>query len=112
MLNDKLVPNIDVFTRIEPSKYTDVGVSGMRMGSVEKPETTDFKSVFSGLVENLNQEMEKPDQLMKEQMMGNSNVDVHDVITAIAKAEIGINVATQVTGKVIQTYEKIMQITI
>ena len=112
MLNKNLVPNIDVFTRIEPSKYTDMGVEGMRVKSIEQPETTNFKSVFSGLVSNLNQEVEKPDQLIKDQMMGNSNVDIHDVITAMSKAELGINVATQVTGKVIQTYEKIMQIQI
>ena len=112
MINEKLVPNIDLFSRIEASKFTDTGVSGMRMKSVEQPETNDFKAVFSGLVENLNQDMEKPDQLMKEQMMGNTNVDIHDVVTAMSKAEIGINVATQITGKVIQTYEKIMQINI
>lgn len=112
MLHDKLVPNIDVFKRIEPSKYTDTGIEGMRFKSIEQPETQDFKAVFSGLVENLNQEMSKPDELLKEQMSGNSNVDVHDVIAAMSKAEIGVNVATKITGKVIQTYEKIMQISI
>lgn len=112
MINEKLVPNINVFSRVEPSKFTDGGIQGMRLNSIEKPETQDFKAVFSGLVENLNQDMDKPDQLMKDQMMGNNNVDIHDVMTAMSKAEIGINVATQITGKVIQTYEKIMQISI
>ncbi len=110
MLNEKLVPNVDLFSRIEPSKFTDTGMESMRIKSIEQPETTNFKSVFSGLVENLNTEMEKPDQLMNQQMMGNKNVDIHDVIAAISKAELGVNVATQVTGKVIQTYEKVMQI--
>ncbi len=110
MLNEKLVPNIDLFSRIEPSKFTDSGMEGMRVKSIEQPETTNFKAVFSGLVCNLNQEMEKPDQLMQQQMMGSKNVDIHDVIAAMSKAEIGVNVATQVTGKVIQTYEKVMQI--
>lgn len=112
MINQNLVPNIDLFSRIEPSKYTDMGIEGMRMKSIEQPETVNFKSVFSGLVSNLNTEMEKPDQLMKDQMMGNNNVDIHDVITAMTKAELGINVATQITGKVIQTYDKVMQIQI
>ena len=110
MLNEKLVPNVDLFSRIEPSKFTDTGVEGMRFKSIEQPETVNFKSVFTGLVENLNTEMEKPDQLMNDQMMGNKNVDIHDVIAAMTKAEIGVNVATQITGKVIQTYEKVMQI--
>ena len=112
MLNEKLVPNIDLFSRIEPSKISDSGMEPIRIKSIEQPETVNFKSVFSGMVSNLNQDMEKPDQLLQQQMAGNSNVDVHDVIAAMTKAEIGVNVATQITGKVIQTYEKVMQIQI
>lgn len=112
MLDKKLVPNIDLFTRIEPSKYTDMGVQGMRVKSIEQPETSNFKSVFSGLVENLNTSLSKPEELMKDQMSGNNNVDIHDVIAAMTKAEIGVNVATQMTSKVIQSYDKVMQISI
>ncbi len=112
MIDKKLVPNIDVFSRIEPSKYTDMGIEGMRVKGIEQPETNNFKAVFSGLVENLNSDLAKPQELMKDQMMGNENVDVHDIITAMNKAEIGINVATKITTKVIQTYDKIMQISI
>lgn len=43
-------------------------------------------------------------------MSGSNNVDIHDVMTAMAKSEISINVATQITGKVIQAYDKVMQI--
>ena len=43
-------------------------------------------------------------------MQGNTNVDIHDVMTAMAKSEISVNVATQLTGKVIQAYDKVMQI--
>ena len=31
-------------------------------------------------------------------------------MTAMAKAELGVTVATTVTGKIIQAYDKIMQI--
>lgn len=112
MLNEKLVPNIDMFGKIESSKFTSTGVQGMRMPSIEQPETTNFKSVMSGLVENLNQEVNKPDELLKDHLMGNQNIDVHDVMAAVSKAEIGINLATQVTSKVLQSYEKVMQISI
>ena len=40
------------------------------------------------------------------------NSNIHDVMTAIAKAEISVNVATTATGKVIQAYDKITQIQI
>lgn len=111
MIKAQLVPNIDLFQRIQPSKLDmGSGLNTMRIEQVEKPETQDFKAVFSGLVENLNTEMNKPDVLMQDLAMGKSNVDIHDVTTAMAKAEIGVNVATTVTTKVLQTYEKIMQI--
>ncbi|MGN0197631.1 MAG: flagellar hook-basal body complex protein FliE [Candidatus Gastranaerophilaceae bacterium] len=112
MLTNRLVPNIDMFNRIEPTKYTDMGVQGLRFKSVEQPETSDFKAVFSGLVENLNQDISKPDELLKQQMMGNENVDIHDVVIAINKAQTEIQLATNVTTKIIQAYEKVMNIQI
>ena len=56
--------------------------------------------------------MEAPDNLLKDVMMGNENVDIHDVMTAMSKAELSISIATTITGKVIQAYDKIMQIQI
>jgi len=54
--------------------------------------------------------MNAPDVLLKDAMSGSQNVDIHDVMTAMSKAELSINVATQVTGKVIQAYDRIMQL--
>ncbi len=65
---------------------------------------------MGGMVNTLNDQVNAPDQMIKDVMMGSKNVDVHDVMTAMAKAELNINIATQVTGKVIQAYDKIMQI--
>ena len=43
-------------------------------------------------------------------MSGNNNIDIHDVMTAMAKSEITVNIATTAVGKVIQAYDKVMQI--
>ena len=111
MFKHQLVPNINLFERIQPTKLDmNSGLDTMRLQRIEKPETENFKAVFSGLVENLNTELNAPDNLMKDVAMGNSNVDIHDVMTAMAKAELGINIATGITGKVIQAYDKITQI--
>ena len=111
MIEKKFAPNINLFERIQPTKLnTGTGVTPMRMGRIEKLETNDFKSVFSGLVENFNRELNAPDQLMKDVMEENGNADIHDVMTAMAKAELGVTVATNITTKVIQAYDKIMQI--
>ena len=50
--------------------------------------------------------------MMKDVMSGSKNVDIHDVMTAMAKSEISINVATQITGKVVNAYDRIMQISV
>lgn len=104
-----LTPKINLFERIEPSKIS-TNAPSMRMKSIEQPETTDFKTVLSGLVENLNQTANAPDQVLNDAMTGQA--DIHDVMTAIQKSDIQINIATTIVGKVVQAYEKISQIQI
>ena len=107
-------PRYDLEARIQHSKIDSwgMGMPSARMNRVEEVGTADFSSVMSGLVENLNTTMEAPDNLLKDVMMGNENVDVHDVMTAMSKAELAISIATTATGKVIQAYDKIMQLQI
>ena len=107
-------PQYDLASRIQHTKLDSWGydIPSARMNRVEEPSTANFSSVMSGLVENLNTQMEAPDNLLKDVMMGNENVDIHDVMTAMSKAELAVSVATTVTGKVIQAYDKIMQLQI
>ena len=107
-------PRYDLEARIQHTKLDSWGydIPSARMNRVEEPAVADFRSVMSGLVENLNTTMEAPDNLLKDAMMGSENVDIHDVMVAMSKAEIAVNVATTATGKVIQAYDKIMQIQI
>lgn len=108
------IPRYDLEARIQHTKLDSWGydMPSGRMNRVEEVGTADFSSVMSGLVENLNTTMEAPDNLLKDVMMGNENVDIHDVMTAMSKAELAISVATTATGKVIQAYDKIMQLQI
>ncbi len=107
-------PRYDLEARIQHTKLDSWGydIPSARMNRVEEPATADFSSVMSGLVENLNTQMAAPDNLLKDAMMGSENVDIHDVMTAMSKAELAVSVATTVTGKVIQAYDKIMQLQI
>ena len=43
-------------------------------------------------------------------MLAGDGTDIHDVINSINKAEISVTVATQVLTKIVQAYDKIMQI--
>lgn len=105
-------PKIEITGRIQ-KEMSDVGFTPMRnLDSTDGVQSSSFKDVMSGLAGNLNQNINAPDKLLREAMAGNTDVDIHDVMTAMAKADISVNVATQVTSKVIQAYDKIMQISV
>ena len=100
-------PNYDLAGRIQHTKFSSgFNMPSVRLDRVEKPETQDFKQVFSGLVENFNKDLNAPDDLLKDVMQGNKNVDIHDVMVAMSKTEISVNVATQAVGKVINAYDR------
>lgn len=110
MLENRIVPNINIFSNMSSAPIDDFSKKGFSING--SSQGSDFKSVLSGLVSNLNNEVEKPDQLLSAQMSGNPDVDIHDVMTAISKAEIGVTLATQMTSKVIAAYNSVMQISI
>lgn len=105
-------PQYELAGRIQHTKL-DTGFNGIpsaRMNRIETTSSPDFKQVMSGLIENFNAELNAPDNLLKDAMSGSNNVDIHDVMTAMAKSEVSVNVATQMVGKVIQAYDRVMQI--
>lgn len=113
MIENRLVPNVNIFSGISSSMPIDeFSQKGFGVSNINQAEGGSFKDVLSGLVSNLNTEIEKPDQLLQAQMMGNSDVDIHDVMTAVAKAEIGLSMATQMTSKVVNAYNTVMNISI
>lgn len=109
-MTNGITPNIDLQGRISASKIFDGEFQPTRLKSIEEAETGDFKTVFSGLIENLNNEANAPDEVLNQAMLGQA--DIHDVMTAIQKADIQVNLATTVVGKIIQAYEKVSQISI
>ncbi len=108
-MEDKFVPKIklraDIFeTRVntlnEPIRLDNVAMS---------EEIPKFRDVFSGMVKSLDDTVKAPDQVMEDVILGNG-ADIHDVMIAMSKAELSVNIATQMTTKVVQAYEKVMQI--
>ena len=102
MFKHQLVPNINLFERIQPTKL-DVGsgVDTMRLQRIEKPETQNFKAVFSGLVENLNTQMEAPDNMMDthhSQMMAQNNCVAASIV--LETRTVGKIQGLQITGHI------------
>ncbi|MCE3235269.1 MAG: flagellar hook-basal body complex protein FliE [Vampirovibrio sp.] len=86
-------------------------------GMIQKTHTLDevakpsFQNVLSNSLENLNNAVIQPDAMMHDAMTTGS-VDVHDLMIANAKAELLVSITTQVATKVVQAYDKILQIQI
>ena len=72
--------------------------------------TSSFKDTMANMINEMNEITKQPEQLTQDAMQGKA--DIHDVMAAIAKSELTVQTATTVTGKILQTYEKIMQIQI
>lgn len=108
-MKDKFVPKIklraDIFETQIDTLNTPKRLENVHM-SEEIPK---FKEVFSGLLENVDKTVKAPDQVMEDHILGNG-ADIHDVMIAMSKAELAINLSTQVTTKVVQAYEKVMSI--
>ena len=88
--------------------------SQMAFGRVSNLEgtnaTSSFKDVLTNMVSNVNDQMNQPDDLLAKAASGTGEVDVHDVMIAMSKAELTLTVATNAVSKVIQAYDKIVQI--
>ena len=107
-MQNKFTPLIDVVNSISDGKL-NTSLNPTRLKPVNQPETTSFSDVMGNMISELNSTVNAPDEVLQNAITGNG-ADIHDVIIAVSKAEIGVNIAPQITGKVIQSYEKIMSI--
>lgn len=78
--------------------------------NTQEVNTKSFKDTFSEMINQMNEVTNKPQQVAAAAMQGKA--DIHEVMAAIAQSELTVQAATTITGKVLQTYEKIMQIQI
>jgi len=108
-MQDRFIPRVQLNADITETKLNTLN-QPMRMDIVREADATPaFNDVMKGLIKNLDSTVKAPDKVLQDAMTGN-NADVHDVMIAISKAEIGLNLATQVTTKVVQAYEKVISI--
>ena len=102
-------PKLGLINSINNSKL-NVNMQPMRLDSVN-PENKvgTFSETMLNMARNLNETVNAPDTAMQDLLTGNG-ADIHDVITAINKAELSVSMATQITTKVVQAYDRIMNI--
>jgi len=82
---------------------------GAPSGGLGHANKVSFQNVLSNTVNQVNQMAMQPDQMLTEAVT-NGTYDIHDVMMASAKAELAVSIAAQVTTKVVQAYDRILQI--
>lgn len=85
---------------------------GLLTGRIEHNPNIDgpnFKNSLANVAQQLNTTVQAPNELMQQAITG-GDVDIHQVMIANAKAELSLNIATQVVTKVIQAYDRVQQI--
>ncbi len=108
-MDNKFIPKLKLRVDMDQTKINPFENS-LKPNSVQKQdEIPKFKEVFTDLVKSSDNTVKAPDQVLESAMLGNG-ADIHDVMVAMSKAELSVRVATQVTSKVIQAYEKVISI--
>lgn len=96
--------NFFKMNKIEPMQ------GSISMNVNENQNVKSFKDVVSDMMVELNNVTNKPNEMTQLAMEGKA--DIHEVMAAVAQSELTVQAATTITGKILQTYEKIMQIQI
>ena len=104
------IPKLSSLTGLE-SPFKLQGMNAMPSMPAAEVQGPTFKDALSGLVQSVNDTMTAPDAMMQNAMT-TGGVDVHDVMIANSKAELVVNVTAQVATKVMQAYDRILQIQI
>ena len=102
----KISPNFNIDSPMSTSLQSQLSFD--QISGAEKPS---FMQVVGKVLNQANETLAVPDTLMHSAMVGDS-VDVHDVMVANAQADVVLNITTQAATKVLQAYDRIMQIQI
>ncbi len=110
-MNNGYVPKLSLPTRNPVSMGNTMFSHGPQGGisSLGGDNQVSFKNVMLDTVGKVNETLAKPDTMLMETIT-NGTHDVHDVMLAGAKAELAVTITAQVTTKVVQAYDKILQI--
>ena len=104
------INQVNFFKMQNISEITSMQLNGNISLNNEEMNVKTFKDVMGDMMTQINEVTNKPEQLTAAAMQGKA--DIHEVMSAIAQSELTVQAATTITGKILQTYEKIMQIQI
>lgn len=71
----------------------------------------DFSVIFKNAINEVITDVNAAEELSKQAAVGNVQ-DLHDVTIALEKANLGIQLTTQVRNKVVEAYQEVMRMQI
>jgi len=80
-------------------------------GDASKP-SVDFGSVLKSSLDRVDASQQKAESVSRSFEMGNNDVDLHDVMLSLQKANIDMQTAVQVRNKLVSAYQSIMSMSI
>jgi flagellar hook-basal body complex protein FliE len=80
-------------------------------GDASKP-SVDFGSVLKSSLDRVDASQQKAEAISRSFEMGNNDVDLHDVMLSLQKANIDMQTAVQVRNKLVSAYQSIMSMSI
>lgn len=110
-MNIGYIPKLSLDGVKNPFQVNMTGQITKTQPSLDSVERSSFQNVLANTVESLNDTVTKPDAMMHDAVT-TGTVDVHDLMIANSKAELLVSITTQVATKVVQAYDKILQIQI
>jgi len=108
-MNIGSIPKLSIDRVQNPFQMGQITKMQPNLEALDGAEKPSFQNVLSHAVQNVNDTVTAPDTLMHDALTTGS-VDVHDLMIANSKAELLVSITTQVATKVVQAYDKILQI--
>ncbi|MGN7383534.1 flagellar hook-basal body complex protein FliE [Paenibacillus sp. SAFN-117] len=99
MMIDPVVLNAQSASSLIPGSKTHTGALEL---------SKQFDQFLKGAITDLNQQQHQVDQLNEQFIVGEMN-DVHRLMIASAKAELGLQLVVQVRNKVVEAYQDVMR---
>jgi len=87
------------------------GIGGSAGGDGAKV-SVDFGSVLKSSLDKVDASQQKAESVSRSFEMGSNDVDLHDVMLSLQKANIDMQTAVQVRNKLVSAYQSIMSMSI
>lgn len=91
---------------------TDIAKPGSNVDAAQGVERADFAEMLKNAVDNVNSLQQDASQLAQSYERGDEGVDLPQVMIGLQKSSVSFEAMTQVRNKLVDAYEKIMNMPI